>query len=150
MVRALLRLHDLTGPGGAYLARAETTMRSLAGQAADNPMGLPHLVCALDRYVRGATEVVVVAEPGDPAADALLDAARAAWVADLSLVRATPERGPSSEGPNPDEPSRGPGMAAPRALLDGAAAAYVCRARACSPAVADPEALRAALGAPAP
>jgi uncharacterized protein YyaL (SSP411 family) len=134
MLWALLRVHAYTG-GPELLEVAERTARGLAGPAMESPFGHGRLLCALDRYVHGPVEVVVVAEPGDIDADMLLGAARRAFVPDLVLVRVEPG---SAMG-------TGAGGAVERRTVDGRATAYVCHDRTCSPPVTSPDALYALL-----
>ncbi len=134
---ALLRLHALGGEE-RYLEHAEATIRSLAGQALAQPLGFGHLLGAMDRYVHGPTQIVVVAAPGDPDGEALLDAARRAYVPNRALARVAP-----------DTPAGAGGVAAilgGRRQKDGRATAYVCRDRACGLPLTDPADLGAALG----
>ncbi len=133
MADALLRLHAHSGEALLF-ERAERTLRSLSGPALDNPFGFGRLLCAIDRYTSGPTEVVVVAEDGWDAAP-LLAAARRAYVPDLALARLAPGSAPTS----------GLGAGVPRRALDGTPTAYVCRDRSCSAPVTSPAELAALL-----
>jgi uncharacterized protein YyaL (SSP411 family) len=118
-----------------YEAIAERLLRSHAGSAIDYPMSFGHLIGAMDRLVRGATEIVIVAEKGDPAGQALLREARRAFCPNRVLARIDPATG---EG----------GLASRlggRRHENGVATAYVCRKRTCGLPITTPEALRAAL-----
>ncbi len=137
MVHALLRLHAYTG-APELLEHAERTLRGLTAQAMENPFGFGRLIAALDLYANGPVEILVVAEDGDPDADALLAAARRCHVPDLVLARVRPGT----------ETGRGVGAGAPRGTVDGRATAYVCRDRTCSPPVTRPEALAELLSGP--
>src|SRR5690606_19681618 len=99
----------------------------LTAQAMDNPFGFGHLLCALDLYANGPVELEVVAREDDPAAGALIAAARRRYVPDLLVRRLAPDA-------SPERPQK-----------DGVATAYVCRGRSCSPPVTSEDALRAAL-----
>jgi hypothetical protein len=134
IARALLGLHALTGEA-RYLERAERTLRAFCAPAMEHPMGFGNMVCALDAYVHGPTEVVVVAREGDPGVEPLLRAVHATYVPDLAVARVEPG---SAAGP-------GIGEAVRREAKEGRATAYVCRGRTCSPPVTAPEELRAAL-----
>jgi uncharacterized protein YyaL (SSP411 family) len=128
MAHALLRLHAYTGDAD-LLARAETTLRSVARQAIDSPLGFGHLICAIDRYLEGPTEVVIVADPKDDPAP-LVRAAHRAFAPNLTIViaKADPRVGPRK---------------------DDRATAYVCRQRACSAPVTSAAELAALLDQPA-
>jgi uncharacterized protein YyaL (SSP411 family) len=131
MAHALLRLAAHTGDE-RYERVAERTLRAHVKSALDQPAGFGHLIAAMDRHARGATEIVVVAPEGDAAGEALLAVARAAWVPSRVLARVDPAGG--------DE-----GLAARlggRRAVGGAATAYVCRARTCGVGITDPDALR--------
>jgi hypothetical protein len=137
MALALLRLFSLDGDP-ALEARARGTLAPIAEAALENPLGLAQNVIALDRLVRGSTDVVVVGRRDDPRTEALLDAVRRAYVPHRTLAHVDPD----------DETTR----AACPALAEGKEAqkhpvAYVCRGRTCSPPVSDAGALARALGA---
>jgi uncharacterized protein len=137
MARALLRL-------GAYeedaqlTSHAERTIRALSSAAVETPLGFGHLLGAIDLYLSGPTEVIVVAEPGDPESERLLNAARRCYVPNLAMARAAPGETSAFAG------------AAPRHMKDGRASAYVCRSRTCSAPVTTPEELEALLAEASP
>jgi uncharacterized protein YyaL (SSP411 family) len=79
-------------------------------------------------------QVVVAGPAGRDDTEALLAAAATAPVPDLLLLRAK-----DGDGLPPGHPARGKG------LVDGNAAAYVCRGFTCSPPVTDAALLRPAL-----
>ncbi len=137
MALALLRLFALDGDP-ALEARARGTLAPFAQAALDQPLGLAQHVIALDRLVRGSTDVVVVGPRDDPRTEALLDAVRRAYVPHRTLAFVDPG----------DDATR----AACPALAEGKEArphpvAYVCRGRTCSPPVSDAAALARAIGA---
>ncbi|MGF1468831.1 MAG: thioredoxin domain-containing protein, partial [Sandaracinaceae bacterium] len=137
MAHALLRLHALTGED-AYRRVAETVLRRYAAAAVEHPLGHGHLVAALDRYVHGPVEVVVVAADDDPAGDALAAAARGgAYVPDLVLARLAP-------GADENDGAVGRALEG-RRQVEGRATAYVCRGMTCSAPVTGVDALRALL-----
>jgi uncharacterized protein YyaL (SSP411 family) len=134
---AMLRLHSLDGDA-AYEALARKTLEPMAAAAVQNPLGFGQTLIALDRLIRGSTDVVVVGPRDDARTKALLDAVKRSYVAHRTLVLVDPEDPKSIE-------------AAP-ALAEGKAAkghpvAYVCRGRTCSPPIGDAAALSAALRA---
>jgi len=135
IAQALLRLFALDGDA-SYEDRARKTLEPLANAAIGNPLGFGQTVIALDRLVRGSTDVVVVGPREDPRTIALLDAVRRHYVPHRTLCLV-----------DPDDPTT---KAACPALAEGKEAkshpvAYVCRGRTCSPPVADAHALAAAL-----
>ena len=136
LCHALLRLHALTDESG-YLDRAEQTLRGLSARAAEQPFGSGHLVAAMDRYLRGPTQVVVVAEADDPAGAALLATALAAYVPNRVLSRVAP--GASGELP-------GASAIGEARVQRSEATAWVCRERVCGAPATTPEALCLQLG----
>lgn len=129
LTNALLRLHALTGEARF----ADVAIRHLAGQRAgllQSPFAYGHLACAAWLARRGVVEVAIVGGSAD--ARAALEAAsgrglhpeRLVWSAAASSAPFHP-RGDGREG----------------------AAAFVCRAFACSAPVTTPEALGALLAA---
>jgi uncharacterized protein YyaL (SSP411 family) len=128
----LLRLHHLTGEA-AYRERAEEILRLYHTEAARNPFGFATYLQALELYLEGPTEVVVIAAPDAEEADALWRTVASTYLPHRVLVRAAPGE------PQPLAPARD------RPAIDGRATAYVCRHFTCSAPVTDPEALRAAL-----
>ncbi|MBI2395725.1 MAG: thioredoxin domain-containing protein [Deltaproteobacteria bacterium] len=136
---ALLRAFSLTGDASLE-ERARRTLEPIGEAAAQNPLGFAQSVIALDRMLRGSTDVVVVGRRDDAKTTALLDAVRRAYVPHRTLVLV-----------DPDDPTTA--EVAP-ALAEGKeakahAVAYVCRGRTCSPPVADATALAAAIRASA-
>jgi len=134
---ALLRAFSLVGDPSLE-ERAKKTLDPIGRAAAENPLGFAQSVIALDRLMRGSTDVVVVGRRDDPKTVALLEAVRRVYVPHRTLVLV-----------DPDDPAT---IAAAPALAEGKeakshAVAYVCRGRTCSPPVADATALAAALRA---
>ena len=129
LTRLLLRLHALDGDA-AYEEAAKKTLEVYAGAMARTAFGFGELLCALDLWLAGP-RVVVVAGDG-PAADALVDAARAAGDVDLVVARVR-------EGEAP--PAALAALLEGKHAVDGAAAAYVCRRGTCSLPVTDAAAL---------
>jgi uncharacterized protein YyaL (SSP411 family) len=137
MALALLRLFALDGDASLE-ERARKTLEPLASAAVSNALGLSQTLVALDRLMRGSTDVVVVGARDDARTSALLDAVRRAYVPHRTLVLV-----------DPSDPAT---RAAAPALAEGKEqkshpVAYVCRGRTCSPPVADATALSAALEA---
>ncbi|HEY6935232.1 MAG TPA: thioredoxin domain-containing protein [Marmoricola sp.] len=128
MVHALARYAALTGSSRhrEVAERALATVRPLAEQA---PRFAGWSLAAAEMMLDGPREIVVVAEPGDPAGEEMGRLARAVPGA-VSLVVAPPQVGPAIP------------LLEGRSLLDGRATAYVCRAMVCRRPVTTPEELR--------
>jgi uncharacterized protein YyaL (SSP411 family) len=128
----LLKLHHLTGET-AYRARAEEILRLYHSGAARNPFAYATYLQALELYLEGPVEVVVVSPPGDPAGAALWAAVAGVYLPHRVLVAAVPGEA------TPPAPARD------RPAVGGRATAYVCRSFACSAPVTEADALRALL-----
>jgi len=126
--RALLKLAThLERPD--FRTSAEGALRCAAPLMARAPGAFLGMLAALDQ-ARSPLEVVIAGDPGDPATQALVAAARRAWLPNrvLSLVAADPSL-PLHRGRD-----RGP-------------AGFVCRGQACAAPVATPAELEALLRA---
>src|SRR5262249_44942271 len=62
-VLTLLRLHGFTGEG-SYRERAEKVLRQMRDSMAQSPAGFGLLLCALDFYLEGATEIALALADG--------------------------------------------------------------------------------------
>ena len=137
IVHALLRLASHLGEE-RYERMAERVMRAHASSALRQPQGFGHLLGAMDRAARGATEVIVVAAQGDAAGESMRALARRAWLPNRVLARVDPSAGET-------------GLAqrlGGKRQQGGVATAYVCRERTCSLPVTTTEALEALLTRP--
>jgi hypothetical protein len=127
---ALLRYAALTG-SGRHRDAAEAALASVRRLAERAPRfagwSLASAVAALD----GPLEIVVITEPGDE--DGRHLAAKARRALGAVVVVATPAAAAASSIP----------LLAGRGLVDGRAAAYVCRGMVCERPVTDPEELLA-------
>jgi len=134
---ALLRLHGLTDEA-RYLDRAETTLRGLGPRVLRIPSAFGALLGAMDRYLSGPTQVVLVGAADDPALAELAAVARRRYLPNRVLLRLDPEA-----------PAGTPGAALleGRRQEEGRATAYVCRNRSCSLPVTDPTSLAGLLDA---
>ncbi len=130
MAHVALRLAAHDGDE-ALEALGTRILRSHVSPALQSPLGLSHALCAMDRLVRGPTEILVVGVKGAPDTEALLGAARAAWQPNRVLTRIDPD------GEEAGVRARLEG----RRMKDGVATAYVCRDRACGLPVTDPSEL---------
>ena len=128
MCHALLRLASFTGDE-RYAERAERTIKKLAAQALQNPFGFGHLIGAMDTYVHGTTDIVIVGEKGSADVDALLRVVRNTYVPNACVMLVAP--GTTAMG----------SPAVPRTQkTPGIATVYVCRGRTCgAPVTSAPE-----------
>jgi uncharacterized protein len=138
-IETLLRIAHLTGDQELH-AFAEKTLRLFGMQMEKQPFGTAYLLGVLDDYLRGPTDVVIAGAPDADDTRTLVRAARGVYLPGGSVLVADP--GAASD------------PAAPQVLRDkrpvaGRAAAYVCRGFTCSAPLVEPEALVAALRAPA-
>ena len=127
MAQVMARLGQITGED-SYGARAEATVAAFGGLFGDQFPNLTSLLAAREQLIRPVE--IVVAGPAGPDTEALLRA-----VADVPLPTRVLERVDGS-GPPPGHPAHGKGP------VGGRAAAYVCRARTCSPPVFEASRLR--------
>ncbi|MGE0658851.1 MAG: thioredoxin domain-containing protein [Reyranellaceae bacterium] len=132
MLGNLARLFLLTGQD-AYRRRAEAQRQAFAGELQRNFFPLTTLLNASD-FLDRAVQVVIAGEPGAADTEALADAAYSVSQPNRLMQYAPPGRSLPSL-----HPAQGKGM------VDGRAAAYVCRDQTCSLPILAPEELRAAL-----
>ena len=132
LTNALLTASVLVADGGRYRDAAEAALTGAGTLAAQYPRFAGHWLTAAEASVRGPLQVAVTGPDGDPDRDALAGHAR--WVAAGGTVVVAGA---------PDAP--GVPLLADRPLVDGGAAAYVCRGFVCDRPVTTPEELTAAL-----
>jgi uncharacterized protein YyaL (SSP411 family) len=126
---ALLRLWALTGD-----ERYEAVARSALAGGADfvraHAVGLGHAAAAVDFYLAPPQEVAIVGHPDAPDTLALLRVLRSRYGPNAVLALASPDDAEAhAEIP----------LLAGRGLVDGKAAAYVCRGFVCDLPCTDPE-----------
>jgi uncharacterized protein YyaL (SSP411 family) len=131
-VHALLGYAALTG-SGRHREAAETALRNVRTLCERVPRFAGWSLAAAEAAVAGPLEVAVVGATADPARSSLERVARSAASPGLVVVVGEP----TVEAPVP--------LLAGRGLVDGRAAAYVCRGMVCDRPVTDPEDLRALL-----
>ncbi|MGZ4429857.1 MAG: thioredoxin domain-containing protein [Nocardioidaceae bacterium] len=131
LVHALLAYAALTG-SGRHRDAAEAALRNVRTLAERVPRFAGWSLAAAEAALAGPLEVAVVGAPEDPARAGLLRAARHAASPGLVAVAGAPG---GSEVP----------LLAGRDLVDGQAAAYVCRGMVCDRPVTDDAALEALL-----
>lgn len=130
----LVRLYALTGDEH-YRDRADQLILAFGGAVTKNAFPHSSWLASLDTAVN-LTQIVIIGERADPAADALKET-----VLDLSL----PTGLLLVLEPGVDLPDGHP--ATGKTMIDGKATAYVCTGPVCSAPVTDPDDLRAALEA---
>ena len=113
----------------ALEALAKRVLDGTVGPALASPLGLSHALAAMDRLMRGPTEIYVVGERGEARCEALLRVARAAWQPNAVIARL----------------DAGDPRAQDKRAIDGHATAYVCRDRTCGLPITDPAKLAEAL-----
>jgi uncharacterized protein YyaL (SSP411 family) len=122
----LLRLHELTGEEH-YRERALGVLRAFASGVRRFPSSAATYVKAVARATRPVTRIVVVAEPGDAAGDALFAVALRIYRPRTTLLRLAP--GADTTGLPPELVAMMTGQA-PRA--------YLCAGQTCAPPVSSP------------
>lgn len=128
ITHALVRYAALTG-SGRHRDAAEAALATVRRLAERAPRFAGWSLAAAESALDGPVEIVVVTEPGDEVGRQLAQRARRALGAVVLVV--TPEEAAASSIP----------LLAGRGLVDGAAAAYVCRAMVCERPVTDPASL---------
>jgi uncharacterized protein len=133
LVHALLAYAAVTG-SGRHRDAAEAALRNVRTLAERVPRFAGWSLATAEAAVTGPLEVAVVGAPDDPARTALEHVARGSSSPGAVVVVGEPG-------------STGVPLLADRGLVDGRAAAYVCRGMVCDRPVTDPADLRAALRA---
>ncbi|MEX2466900.1 MAG: thioredoxin domain-containing protein [Gemmatimonadota bacterium] len=113
---------------GAYREVAERIFRTEAASMKRFGAAFGRMLTALDRARAAPVEVAIVGPPEAPETRALIRAAHARFLPNATVV-----------GRPPDADAHGLPLLEGRALVDGRAAAYVCRAYACYLPVTDPD-----------
>ncbi|WP_104431207.1 thioredoxin domain-containing protein [Kineococcus xinjiangensis] len=130
---ALLTMGRLTGEA-RYSEAAEAALGVVDALAARDPRFVGWGLAVAEALRDGPVEVAVVGAAGDPAADALHRTALAGTAPGIVVSRGEPG-------------TTEPALLAQRPLVDGAAAAYVCRGFVCQAPTTSVEELAAAVGA---
>jgi uncharacterized protein len=132
LASALLTASVLVAEPARYRDAAEAALRSAGFLAEKHPRFAGHWLTAAEAMVRGPLQVAVVGEDGDPGRETLLAHARRLAAGGTVVVPG-----------QPDAP--GVPLLADRPLVDGAAAAYVCRGFVCDRPATTVEELTASL-----
>ena len=125
----MLRLSVVTGED-RYRGYAEKIFASYYPAMESQPFGFAHLLCALDFYLNGASEIVVVGDRADPAVEDLLASAHAVYLPDKLVQVAAPEAPLAEISPLLRDKTQ-----------VSEATAYVCRNFTCSRPVTNPREL---------
>jgi uncharacterized protein YyaL (SSP411 family) len=131
----LQRLALLTGEAD-FDRRARSILRAVAPALDRQPSAFGRMLCAVDRSLAEAVDVVVAAAPGDPDGRRLREAAARPYAPDLVLAAV-----------GPGEAHRDWTLFAAKEPRDGEATAYACRGYACDEPTSDPALLAAQVGA---
>jgi uncharacterized protein len=131
LVHAMLAYAAVTG-SSRHRDAAEAALRAVRPLAERVPRFAGWSLAAAEAAVAGPLEVAVVGAAGDPARDALEQVARRAASPGLAVVVGEPT------GPDRDAVP----LLAGRGLVEGRAAAYVCRGMVCDRPVTTPDELR--------
>jgi uncharacterized protein len=141
LVHALLTWSALTG-SGRHRDAAEAALRTVRPLAERVPRFAGWSLAAAEAALAGPLEVAVVGVEGDPARGELERSARASSSPGMVVVAGPPAQDvPES----PDDVASVVPLLADRGLVDGRAAAYVCRGMVCARPVTTTEELRAQL-----
>ncbi|HJS51914.1 MAG TPA: thioredoxin domain-containing protein [Pyrinomonadaceae bacterium] len=130
----LLRLHHLTGDN-RYRAPAEKILRSYYDAMESQPFGFAHMLCALDFYLHGAKEIVIVGNPAEPGVKELVAQVNATYLPNKVLQLARPGTAFAAISP----------LLQGKSQVDGKPTAYVCQNFTCSPPVTSRNELQALL-----
>jgi uncharacterized protein YyaL (SSP411 family) len=130
----LLRLNHFTGKN-QYRASAEKILRAYYDAMESQPFGFAHMLCALDLYLQGAKEIVIVGNPAEQGVQELIAEINSIYLPNKAVQTVSPgasltEISPLLEG---------------KTALDGKPTAYVCENFTCSTPVTIASELRALL-----
>ena len=130
----MLRLYHLSGKD-QYRARAEKVLRSYYDAMESQPFGFAHMLCALDLYLEGAKEIVIVGNPADADAKALVGEMNSIYLPNKVVQLATPGTVLTDISP----------LLQGKTQINGKATVYVCQNFTCSAPVTSASELRALL-----
>ena len=127
----MLRLSVVTGED-RYRGYAEKILASYYHAMESQPFGFAHLLCALDSYVNGASEIVIVGDLSDPALGELIASARSVYLPDKVVQVAASDTSLADISP----------LLKDKTPVSGQPTAYVCRNFTCSQPVTSPRELQ--------
>jgi len=99
------------------------------------PFGFAHMLCALDLYLEGAKEIVIVGNPAHAGVKALIAEVNSLYLPNKVLQLATPGTALADISP----------LLQGKTQIDGQATVYVCQNFTCSAPVTSASELRALL-----
>jgi uncharacterized protein len=137
-VHALLTWSALTG-SGRHRDAAEAALRHVRTLAERVPRFAGWSLAAAEAALAGPVEVAVISDPDDAAGDELVRTARQSSSPGLVLMAGPPDQVATLDA-RLDDPLVLP-LLADRPLVDGQAAAYVCRGMVCDRPVTTAEEL---------
>jgi uncharacterized protein YyaL (SSP411 family) len=135
-VTTLLKLAGFTNDL-RYVDIAHQTLAQMQSTMSQYPLGFGQWLQALSYAVSKPREIAIVGEPDSADTEALLNVVRDGYRPFQMVALGEPDAQPSVVS-----------LLRERGLVDGRAAAYVCREFTCQVPVADPDGLRALLGRP--
>jgi uncharacterized protein YyaL (SSP411 family) len=130
----LLRLHHFTGDE-RYRVLAEGILRSYYDAMESQPFGFAHMLCALDFYLQGCKEIVIVGDPTESGVKELIAQVSSTYLPNKSIQLVTPGT------PLGDISTLLQG----KSQIDSKPTVYVCENFTCSPPVTSPKELKALL-----
>ena len=130
----LLRLYHLTG-NQDYRTKAEKLLRSYYDAMESQPFGFAHLLCAMDSFLEGMKEIVIVGNSDDPTVQEMKAAINSLYLPNKVFQLATPDMTLSEISP----------LLQGKTLVDGKPTAYVCQNFTCSAPVTNVSELKALL-----
>jgi hypothetical protein len=130
----LLRLYHLSG-NDQYRTSAEKVLRSYYDAMESQPFGFAHMLCALDLYLEGAKEIVIVGNPADADVKELVAEMSSLYLPNKVLQLATPGTSLADISP----------LLQGKTQINGKATVYVCQNFTCSSPVTSASELRALL-----
>jgi hypothetical protein len=133
-IQLLLRLYHLSG-NDQYRTSAEKVLRSYYDAMESQPFGFAHMLCALDLYLEGAKEIVIVGNPADADVKELVAEMSSLYLPNKVLQLATPGTSLADISP----------LLQGKTQINGKATVYVCQNFTCSAPVTSASELRALL-----
>ena len=130
----LVRLHHFTGKE-YYRASAEKILRSYYDAMESQPFGFAHMLCALDLYLEGAKEIVIIGNPAEAGVRELLGEINSIYLPNKIIQTVRPGTPLSEISP----------LLQGKTAVDGQPTAYVCENFTCSAPVTSAAELRALL-----
>ena len=130
----MLRLYHLSG-NDQYRSSAEKVLRSYYDTMESQPFGFAHLFCALDLYLEGAKEIIIVGNPADADLKALMAEVSSLYLPNKVVQLAAPGTALAEISP----------LLQGKTQIDGRATVYVCQNFTCSAPVTTAGELRALL-----